>query len=51
MFGHAAYDFTRLDLATNCIQFGTIFDQSWMLERDLKGADRKEVTKCSVSLE
>lgn len=51
MFGHAAYDFTRLDLATNCFQFGTIFDQSWMIDRDLKGADRKEVTKCSVSLE
>lgn len=51
LFGHAAYDFTRLDLATNCFQFGTIFDQGWMCSRDLKGTDRKEVTKCSVSLE
>ena len=50
MFGHAAYDFTRVDVSTDCSQFGTIFDQSWMISRDLKGADRKEATKCSVSL-
>ena len=51
LFGHAAYDFTRMNVATNCVQFSTIFDQGWMCSRDLKGTDRKEVTKCSVSLE